>query len=85
MVKITGEENATGYGCTTYEVHGVTIRQEFAMVAMQGLLSNVYIISAHGSENAKWIAEHAVYQADSLIKALNETPNPNKESEVDND
>jgi len=74
--------NRTGYGDAItveneimsqhfpYE-QGVTIRQQFAMAAMQGLLSNPEI-----TEQAKtWesVICVAVEQADSLIDELNKT------------
>ena len=46
----------------------LTIRQEFAKAAMQGLLAH----SEMGMRSAKIIAAEAVSQADALIAVLNE-------------
>ena len=52
---------------------GITIRQEFAKVAMQGLISdpNAFEWTSDGDENIDLISSAAVKQADSLIVALN--------------
>lgn len=47
---------------------GLTIRQFFAAMAMQGMLSACQGYDNRGSEN---LAKCAVQQADALIKALN--------------
>lgn len=56
-------------GGISHPQDGLTIREHFASMAMQGLLSNV--------ETMEWeidcIAKDAVNAADALIKALNET------------
>lgn len=48
----------------------MTIREAFAMAAMQGFLSNPH----NGSEEAHEIAKWSVLQANVLIEALKETP-----------
>lgn len=47
---------------------GLTKREYFAALAMQGMLSNETIIN---NDNWEWIAENSVKQADELIKKLN--------------
>lgn len=95
MCKITGDEPANPIkeqpvsyqlpdGSKRIDV-GLSIRQEFAAKAMQGLLSDV--------ETQRWIQEdkrftgnnfaevvglNCVEFADNLINALNTIPNPNK-------
>lgn len=77
--KITGEEPTTGFSIPGYEpagwnpetVHGLTIRQHYAGMAMQGLLANY---KANGDEvNDGWpfVAQKAVMCADALIAELN--------------
>lgn len=88
MEKITGNEvanpkietyfdfadsnNEKVYG-NTFSDGGMTIRQEFAIRCLQGILSE-------GSSESHLVdkAIRAVRSADFLIKALNETPNPNE-------
>ena len=48
-------------------VGGLTKREYFAAMAMQGMLSNNKIID---TDNWEWIAENAVKQADELLKQL---------------
>lgn len=47
---------------------GLTIREEFAKAAMQGMLSNHALIETN---NWTWIAINAVEMAEELISALN--------------
>jgi hypothetical protein len=56
---------------------GMTIRQAFAMAAMQGILSSRELQSCliadqqhDGTTNENYIAVYAVRQADELLKAL---------------
>ena len=68
---ITGNEPATAsvsYGGTIYE--GLTIRQHFAAMAMQGYMANQY--TRH--QDALYVAEYAVKCADALINELNKKP-----------
>jgi len=85
-MKITGNEpanpivNSDGY-CTlidnvsSYEATGLTIRQQFAMAAMQGLLTRVP--KRHNGETdlgileCKRIIEESIIMADALIEELN--------------
>lgn len=73
-MKITGNELATPLLDSENNriVDGLTIRQQFAMAAMQGLSSALW-----DDCTAKNCAKKAIEYADELIKALNETPNPN--------
>lgn len=53
-----------------YSVGGLTIRQHFAAMAMQGIISNSY----KESEASNWLdiaVEHSVKIADALINELN--------------
>jgi hypothetical protein len=52
---------------------GLTKREHFAAMAMQGQLSNPAILERHGLE-AKDVAKTAVDFADALIAALNKQP-----------
>lgn len=69
--KITGNEPAMpivmGKESDQWYV-GLTIRQQFAMAAMQGMLTNMGLID---TVNWEWIAGQAVKQADALIAELN--------------
>lgn len=49
---------------------GLTVRQQFAAMAMQGLLSNLGAIRREGFKDSE-IPLFAVMQADALIKELN--------------
>ena len=73
-IKITGDEPAqmatmsSGYvGCTP----GLTIRQEFAARAMEGIIANHTLIDSGSREVLKWVASFAVILADFLIEELN--------------
>ena len=53
---------------------GITKREYFAAMAMQGILSN----SKDWTDSDRclnWVSESSVKYADSLIEALNKTPN----------
>ena len=49
------------------ECIGLTKREYFAAMAMQGLLSNHMMID---TTNYEWIAEHSIGYADALLEAL---------------
>ena len=67
-VKITGEEPATGFAYGDMPaVGGLTIRQHFAAMAMQALMSN----SAIDIMEMSAYANDAVIAADALIAELN--------------
>lgn len=73
MEKITGDENAYplyGPDVTSNEL-GLTIRQHFAAMAMQGIASNQSMIN---TDNWEWLAKASVNAADALITALNAPP-----------
>lgn len=64
-------ESGNLYG-DTYSIGGMTIRQQFAMAAMQGLLANTAVTFPFGyPELIKGVAIDAVSHADALIAALN--------------
>jgi hypothetical protein len=49
---------------------GLTKREYFAGLAMQGLLANQYSIDKHNEAEINWIAKHSIMQADELLKQL---------------
>lgn len=49
---------------------GISKRELFAAMAMQGLLSNSHIIQIHQKGAIDWIAEHSILQADALLNQL---------------
>lgn len=81
-----GNESAHGYGYCTADGRsvqnepGLTKREYFAAMAMQGIVSNRSVFNGeiegnHDGENYDFIAKESVCIADALIKALNETQN----------
>ena len=60
-----------------YAERGLSKRELFAAMAMQGLLSNAVALelfnNVYGSEHVKRVAEASASWADALIAALNET------------
>ena len=73
--KLTGNEPVMPSQNNMAYNEGLTIRQQFAMAAMQGMLANETFVP--NKENYEYYAKAAVNEADLLIKALNEIPNPN--------
>ena len=70
---ITGDEPATGIvqGREFFEP-GLTIRQHFAAMAMQGLLANKYFqVYKEGELSTDKLSRTAVDAADALIEELN--------------
>ena len=53
---------------------GLTIRQQFAMVAMQGLIAGCDVNA--GGFDAEWTAKASINAADKLIAELNRTDKP---------
>lgn len=49
---------------------GLTKREYLAGLAMQGMLANNAMIDGHSQHEMTWIAEHAIKQADELLKQL---------------
>lgn len=49
---------------------GLTKREYFAGLAMHGLLANSTIHEQHTRDAIEWIADHAIRQADELLKQL---------------
>ena len=68
--KENGEQGITGYATECGCSHGLTKREHFAAMAMQGILSNQGIIDSITKQTAEWVAEHAVISADALLRAL---------------
>lgn len=56
---------------TVYD--GLTKREYFAGLAMQGLLANNVVTQQHVSSHRHLIAQHSVAQADELLKQLDST------------
>lgn len=50
---------------------GLTKREYFSAMAMQGILSGDIIINDHLNQSPKWSAEYALQCADALIVELN--------------
>jgi len=59
-----------GYADHVDLLSGLTKREHFAGLAMQGLLSNPSQID---TTHFEWIAQHAVGYADALLKELNKS------------
>ncbi|WP_036407695.1 hypothetical protein [Morganella morganii] len=47
----------------------LTIRDQFAMSAMQGILSNEAMIAVVIEESAAWVSREAYIMADAMLKA----------------
>lgn len=56
---------------TTIGQMGLTKREQFAAMAMQGMLSGMVDAHGHGSIDNEVVAKYSVNLADALIKALN--------------
>lgn len=52
------------------QYYGLTKREHIATEAMKAILSNPSLVSTHGEYERKWVANHALYQADELLKKL---------------
>lgn len=55
---------------------GMTVREYFAVIAMQGLLASDTGVDEQPRWSSEEIARLAVYQADALIARLKEYPSP---------
>lgn len=55
---------------------GLTIRQHFAAIAMQGILASWGSESMPESKGIELMARTSIEAADALIKELNKTPQP---------
>ncbi len=63
--------NSNGYIEDVIRVElGLTKREHFISMAMQGLLSNSNIVGDHSTDSIDWITLHASLQADSILKQL---------------
>lgn len=75
--KITGIENAfpaiafNSEGQINIERDGLTIRQYFAAMAMQGILANKKMLEMISNSDEHTMSEMAVSAADDLINELN--------------
>lgn len=71
-----GKQSAFGYGFANEQSHqesqGLTKREYFAAMAMQGLLANSTIVGLHNQDALNWISEHSISRADSLLTAFDE-------------
>ena len=67
-------DSATGFAWSQEQqgTSGLTIREYFAAMAMQGLLAN-----GKWTHYSRQLAEDAVIHANALVEALNNTDNPN--------
>lgn len=62
------------YFDNTYSYGGLTKREYFAAMALQGLLAHDPVVSIHGEESlGERMANWSVVYADALIEALNKT------------
>lgn len=64
-VDYDGEGNIEEYS----KNFGLTKREHFAAMAMQGILSNSRTID-NDDDHSEWVAKRSVGQADALLKAL---------------
>ena len=53
---------------------GLTKREHFAAMAMQGILANRGMIDQPDRASVKWVAERAIASADALLRALSTPP-----------
>ncbi|MDD9338289.1 MAG: hypothetical protein PV362_01195 [Providencia heimbachae] len=49
--------------------HSISLRDQFAMAAMQGILSNEAMITNVIEESAAWVSREAYLMADAMLKA----------------
>jgi hypothetical protein len=64
-------KKVTKFGTQYICNEGITKRELFAAMAMQGLLSNPTIINkVHGNSHIEWIKVHSILRADALLKEL---------------
>ena len=70
---MSGDEMAFPFRVNGVDYSGVTKREYFAAMAMQGLLSNLEAIRREGFQDRD-IEEFAIMRADALIAALNAEP-----------
>lgn len=54
---------------------GLTKREHLVAMAMQGLLANSNLIDSQNEATLSWVSKASLKFADSLIEALNKTPN----------
>lgn len=49
--------------------HPISLRDQFAMAAMRGILSNEAMIAVVIEESAAWVSREAYIMADAMLKA----------------
>jgi hypothetical protein len=69
-----GYGDVTGYKTTTMS-NGLSKREYFTGLAMQGLLSNRAIIDSNSEQAVDYLVKLSVHVADALLKALEEPNN----------
>lgn len=74
---VPNESASPTLGCNS---GGITKREHFAGMALQGLVSSYKMNTALGVENLRIIAEMSVALADALIEQLNKRGEPNVKS-----
>ncbi|HIE6468876.1 TPA: hypothetical protein ACXJTA_000130 [Proteus mirabilis] len=52
----------------------LTLRDQFAMSAMQGILSNHAMIDTSTDQTLEWVAKNAYQMADAMLKARYKQP-----------
>ena len=71
-MKTEPNDTAFAYGTDNYDHKGLTKREHFAGLAMQGLLSTYIEAGLYGNHpSCPMVAEEAVRQSDLLIAELN--------------
>ena len=68
--KENGEQGITGYATECGCSHGLTKREHFAAMAMQGILANRGMVDQLDQAAMKWVADCAILSADALLRAL---------------
>lgn len=49
---------------------GLTKKEYFTALAMQGILSNSNIIGQHSKDGIEWVTKHSILQAEDILKQL---------------
>ena len=68
--KENGEQGITGYATECGCSYGLTKREHFAAMAMQGILANRGMVDQLDQASMKWVVEYAILSADALLCAL---------------
>lgn len=64
------QSQSLGLECNSTHYLGLTKREHFAGLAMQGLLANELIVDVLTGKANQWVAEHSVLLSDALLKEL---------------